>query len=63
MDDNGFQCMGCKRLKRDALPYSYLCEAFPDGIPDAIVFGDHDHAEHFPGDHGLKLDPIDPVDE
>jgi hypothetical protein len=28
------------------------CEAFPDGIPDAINYG-FDHREPFPGDHGV----------
>ena len=42
-------CMSCKRLSDAGL----TCEAFPDGIPDAILFSEHDHREPFKGDHGL----------
>ncbi len=30
------------------------CSAFPDGIPDAIWLGEHDHALPFPGDGGVR---------
>lgn len=30
------------------------CSAFPDGIPDAIWLGTHDHALPFPGDGGVR---------
>jgi hypothetical protein len=30
------------------------CEAFPGGIPHAVLTGEHDHRrEHYRGDHGL----------
>lgn len=37
-----------------------LCEAFPEGIPQAIVIGKHDHSKPFEGDHNIQyeLDPI-----
>ena|SRR5215216_750819 len=34
------------------------CSAFPDGIPDAIWNGDHDHTTPFPGDRGIRFEPM-----
>ena len=52
------QCVNCKR-------YQGLgeCEAFPDGIPEEIMTGTHDHSEPFEGDQGLLFDPMDPDPE
>jgi len=33
------------------------CGAFPDGIPDAILDGSHDHTTSFPGDNGILFEP------
>ncbi len=46
-------CIACDRLRfRQAGGY---CEAFPDGIPDDIAFGMHDHREPHDGDHGIRF--------
>lgn len=33
------------------------CDAFPDGIPAAILLMKHDHRVAFPGDDGLLFEP------
>jgi hypothetical protein len=55
-----FQCTDCKRLDWDRISSScdYVCEAFPNGIPEAILFGDHDHTKPYRGDGGKLFEPI-----
>lgn len=36
------------------------CDAFPDGIPPEILFGDIRHRVPYPGDHGFQYIRIDP---
>lgn len=47
------QCANCKRLR-----YNLGCGAFRGPIPDAILDGEHDHREPFPGDRGLLYAPL-----
>ena len=62
----GALCFSCAHFR------SYLetgreessCAAFPDGIPDEIVFGGYDHRLPYPGDHGVRYESNgDPVPE
>ena len=37
------------------------CEAFPQGIPDAILFSKTNHREPYPGDHGIQFEAKEPT--
>ena len=39
------------------LPKSETCIAFPDGIPQGILFGEMNHRNPYPGDHGIQFEP------
>ena len=47
-------CVTCQR----SAP-GQVCEAYPDGIPEAILNGKVDHKTPYPGDHGLTYLPVD----
>jgi hypothetical protein len=50
------QCSRCANLRsREA----WNCDAFPEDIPAEILAGRHDHANPYPGDHGILFEPID----
>ena len=35
------------------------CDAYPDEpIPHAILAGEHDHAEPYEGDNGVRFEPL-----
>lgn len=56
-------CMNCKHLDRDPDATSFRCSAFPDGIPEKIIFNEADHRRSYRGDNGIRYDPIDPTYE
>lgn len=49
-------CLGCTRFE-DGDDGVARCDAFPDGIPDRIMFEAFDHRLPYPGDGGLRFEP------
>jgi len=55
----GYQCARCKHLSYES-PKDYIgskCAAF-SRIPREILEGTHDHRLPFPGDGGIRFEPI-----
>lgn len=49
-------CVECKHLHHGLM--GWKCDAYPDGIPDEIFWGDVDHHKPYEGDHGIQFEPI-----
>ncbi|GAF78818.1 unnamed protein product [marine sediment metagenome] len=47
-------CMFCWRYV-----YNYRCEAYPKGIPEEILTGEHDHTKPYEGDNDIQFEPIE----
>ena len=47
------QCVLCKHYRMTG-----TCAAFPRGIPDEILTGAFDHTQPYPGDHGVRFEPL-----
>jgi hypothetical protein len=45
------QCFGCKHSHHNG-----MCDAFPKGIPRAILGDYHDHRKPYPGDNGIRFE-------
>jgi len=48
------QCRRCRHLRSA----NWTCAAFPAGIPALILRGRFDHAIAYPGDNGVRFDPL-----
>jgi len=51
-----FQCVDCKHLHPWRYGKSHTCNAFPKGIPRAVMFGDVSHTAPYRGDHGIQFE-------
>jgi hypothetical protein len=51
------RCYDCKHriVSVDGL----VCSAFPDNIPKEILSGQNDHTTPYPGDNGIRFEPIE----
>jgi hypothetical protein len=52
------QCFDCIHLDRSGDFRILRCRAFPDEIPLPIQMNKHDHRKSYPGDHGIRFEPI-----
>ena len=52
------QCFECMHLDRSASFNPIRCHAFPDEVPIPIQMDKHDHRKPYPGDHGIRFEPI-----
>jgi hypothetical protein len=56
------QCTGCVHFDRVAQAEGiYRCAAFPTvppGIPRAILLAERDHRQPYPGDQGIRFEPV-----
>jgi len=47
-------CFECKNKQKN-----YKCRAFPEGIPDIILFSEIDHIKPYPGDKDIQFEPLE----
>lgn len=50
-------CWLCKHL-HEGHPQPYTCPAFPERIPQRIISNQHDHRTPYPGDGGVRFEPV-----
>ena len=47
-------CLRCAKYRN-----GLKCDAFPERIPTDILRSRHDHREPYPGDNGVRFEPVD----
>ncbi len=48
------QCTFCANRSPDGT----RCKAFPKGIPTDVLHNRHDHSDPYPGDSGIRYQPV-----
>jgi hypothetical protein len=51
-------CLLCRHFDAENR-LTETCAAFPDGIPEIILAGRHNHQTPYPGDHGIQFERIE----
>ena len=54
------QCALCKHF-HSANVLQDTCDAFPTGIPEAVLLNEVSHRRPVNGDHGIRFEPREPV--
>lgn len=49
-------CWRCRHFRDDI-----TCKPFPQGIPMEILTSEADHHKPYPGDHGIRFEPLEEV--
>jgi hypothetical protein len=52
------QCWNCKHYQRVNKEGKFVCDAFPEGIPDNIFNNKISHLSHYEGDNGIHYEGI-----
>ncbi len=52
------QCLKCRHLLPRESGELMHCSAFPEEIPVAILKNLHNHCEPYPGDSGIRFEPV-----
>jgi len=52
-------CLSCKHFRKTTKEHWFVCDAFPDGIPDDIFYGFFIHTKKYKGDNGIRYEEVD----